>query len=324
MRHQVTRFLGLAVCLCVATGIQASPPSRTFAFRYETRVTQIPAEARVLDLWLPLPQSDPNQTISSLRIDSPVPIEITREPEYGNSVLHVRAANPGKSELPVALEIVATRRQNAGNKEPLDEMARRRLLAADRLVPVDGKIRALAVQVTRGKRTDREKAQAIYDHVTSSMRYDKTGEGWGRGDAVHACDVRKGNCTDFHSLIIGMARAVGIPARFSIGFPLPEKHGEGQVAGYHCWAELYVDGSWLPVDSSEAAKNPARKDYFFGHHDENRIEFTTGRDLRLQPEPREGPLNYFIYPLAEVDGMPHLQVDRKFSFRDLGTVARSR
>src|SRR5437867_4454288 len=79
----------------------------------------------------------------------------------------------------------------------------------DRLVPVDGKIGALAREVTRGKSTDREKARAIHDYVTSTMRYDKSGTGWGRGDALYACDARRGNCTDFHSLLIGMARAAG-------------------------------------------------------------------------------------------------------------------
>src|SRR2546427_1458 len=112
---------------------------------------------------------------------------------------------------------------------------------------------ARARTATRGKRTDLEKARAIYDDVTSSMKYDKSGTGWGRGDAIYACDVGRGNCTDFHSLLIGMARSVGIPGRFSIGFPLPEQRGKGDISGYHCWAEMYVDGAWLPVDSSEAA-----------------------------------------------------------------------
>jgi transglutaminase-like putative cysteine protease len=44
------------------------------------------------------------------------------------------------------------------------------------------------------------------------MRYDKTGTGWGRGDVLYACDAKKGNCTDFHSLFIAMARSQGIPA----------------------------------------------------------------------------------------------------------------
>jgi len=49
------------------------------------------------------------------------------------------------------------------------------------------------------------------------MRYDKSGIGWGRGDAVYACDAKTGNCSDFHSYFIALARSIGIPARFAIG-----------------------------------------------------------------------------------------------------------
>jgi len=35
------------------------------------------------------------------------------------------------------------------------------------------------------------------------------------------------------------------------------------------------------VDASEAWKHPDKKDYFFGAHDDNRLQFTVGRDIRL-------------------------------------------
>src|SRR5271166_3492204 len=76
----------------------------------------------------------------------------------------------------------------------------------------------------------------ITSSVVSTVKYDKTGRGWGRNDIHYACEERQGNCTDFHAIFIGYARALGIPARFAIGFPLPSGRGEGQIAGYHCWA----------------------------------------------------------------------------------------
>jgi transglutaminase-like putative cysteine protease len=130
--------------------------------------------------------------------------------------------------------------------------------------------------------TDLEKARAIYNHVVATVTYDKSGKGWGRGDIYYACDARRGNCTDFHAIFIGHARAVGIPARFSIGFPVPAERGAGKIAGYHCWAEFYAQGlGWIPADASEAAKAPSHREYFFGHLDENRVQFSTGRDLIL-------------------------------------------
>jgi transglutaminase-like putative cysteine protease len=166
-------------------------------------------------------------------------------------------------------------------------------------------------------RTDLDKARAIYNHVINTVHYDKTGTGWGRGDIYYACDARRGNCTDFHAIFIGYCRAVNIPARFAIGVSLPTDRPTGQISGYHCWAEFYLNGvGWVPIDASEAAKNPARRDYFFGTHDENRIEFSVGRDLKLYPEQAE-PLNFFVYPYAEVAGQPVTGVKSKFTYQAL-------
>ena len=81
-------------------------------------------------------------------------------------------------------------------------------------------------------------------------------------------------------------------------------------------------GSWVPVDSSEASKalalgHPEKVDYFYGHHDENRIQFSRGRNLTLAPAQRGEPLNYFVYPYVEVDGKKYDAVERKFSFQDM-------
>jgi transglutaminase-like putative cysteine protease len=194
----------------------------------------------------------------------------------------------------------------------------KRYLEPDKLVPLNDTIAELAKQQTAGDTTPLQKARHIYDYVVATMRYDKTGEGWGRGDAIWACTAKRGNCTDFHSLFIGMMRSAGIPARFEIGFPLPEGKSEGDIPGYHCWAEFYVSGiGWIPVDASEAWKNPAKRDYFFGAHDDNRVFFTYGRDLVLSPEQKGPALNYFIYPYAESDGLPVKGLTTHFAFRDI-------
>ena len=190
-------------------------------------------------------------------------------------------------------------------------------LQPDVLVPVTGLPADLAAKVTQGKTQALDKARAIYDYVFTTMRYDKTGTGWGHGDVLYACDAKKGNCTDFHSLFIAMARSQGIPARFEIGFPLPPNQHSAEIAGYHCWSDFYIDGKgWIPVDISEAWKHPEKRDYFFGSHDVNRVQFSMGRDLRLSP-PQDGkPINYFVYPYVEVDGREYPNVALAFSFAD--------
>jgi transglutaminase-like putative cysteine protease len=208
----------------------------------------------------------------------------------------------------------------------LKEKERKEYLAPDALVPVTGLPADLAVKVTEGKTVPLDKARAIYDYVFTTMRYDKTGTGWGRGDVLYACDARKGNCTDFHSLFIAMARSQGIPARFEIGFPLPPDKHASEIAGYHCWADFFEPThGWIPVDISEAWKHQEKRDYFFGAHDDNRVQFTMGRDLELSPRQEGKPLNYFVYPYVEVSGKEYANVSTAFSFADVeGAVTASR
>ena len=154
------------------------------------------------------------------------------------------------------------------------------------------------------------------------MRYDKSGTGWGRGDAMFACDARTGNCTDFHAYFIALARTVGIPARFAIGATIPADKSEGTIEGYHCWVEFFANGRWIPVDISEAWKHPELANYYFGHNPANRFELTKGRDLIVDPAPASGPINFLAYPLLEIDGKT---VKPETSFRvPAGTRVRNR
>jgi len=323
---------GAVILGAVAGGVwwwhegRAPVPSRSFEFDY---VARIPAgEKGALRVWIPVPESDAYQEISDLRIESPVAYELHRDPEYRNQYAYLEVApETARQSIEVRLRFRVTRREhkvnvNGGSVHASAAAASptelERWLQPDRLVPLDGMIGALAEQETRGLTRPLDKARAVYDYVVSTMRYDKTGEGWGRGDAIYACTARQGNCTDFHALFIGMMRSSGIPARFEIGFPLPAGQTAGEIPGYHCWAEFYLeDIGWIPVDASEAWKNPEKRDYFFGAHDEHRVLFTRGRDIRFNPAQQGEPLNYFIYPYAELDGKPYAAVESRFSFRDL-------
>src|SRR5207302_949785 len=124
-------------------------------------------------------------------------------------------------------------------------------------VPVGGKP---AATLLKGKDLPGDRlglARALYDIVNGHMEYKKVGTGWGQGDAVWACESGYGNCTDFHSLFISMARGNQIASKFEMGFPIPTKTGSGPVGGYHCWAWFSPDGNgWVPVDISEANQHP--------------------------------------------------------------------
>jgi len=57
--------------------------------------------------------------------------------------------------------------------------------------------------------------------------------------------------------------------------------------------------------------------YYFGNLTEDRVLFSRGRDITLEPPQKSPPLNFFIYPYVEVNGQTHEKVDRSFSFEDL-------
>ncbi len=305
-------------------------PSRSFEFTYQVHVPSSPDATSSMHLWIPLPQADAYQEIRNLKMESAVSYREGHDSEYGNSFAEF-APTPQQATagFDVTLNFVTVRLEHKVSlvNSPASKLAGanaisqrelRRYLEPDKLVPLNGTIAELAAEHTAGDVDTLAKARHIYDYVVATMRYDKSGEGWGRGDAIWACTFKRGNCTDFHSLFIGMMRSKGIPARFEIGFPLPEGKNAGDIPGYHCWAEFYLEGlGWIPVDASEAWKNPAKRDYFFGAHDTNRVFFTYGRDIRLSPEQKGDPLNYFIYPYAERNGQPVKNLQTHFSFRDV-------
>ncbi|MBT3269617.1 transglutaminase domain-containing protein [Candidatus Poribacteria bacterium] len=312
-----------AVCVFLALGGAANAErQRHLEFTYTATVNEIPEGADSVRLWMPYPVSNAYQDVLGVRVESPFATEVNVEEEYGNTVLYIDATEADEAFTVTMTVDVVRREQVAGETGggKVGDDLRARLLREDALVPISGRIADLSVEATQGAQKPL-KARAIYDHVTELMTYDKSGEGWGRGDAIYACDVKTGNCTDFHSLIIGMARAAKIPAIFEIGFPIPPADSKGTVGGYHCWAELYIDGSgWVPVDSSEASKHPEMFDYYYGNLDENRIYFSRGRDITLAPPQEAGPVNYLIYPYVEVDGEIHAGVEKSFAYRDLETI----
>lgn len=311
-------------CLNAESSDQSKGSKRTIKFSYDMTVENIPANSKNIEIWLPVPKPDNYQTISDFNISCDYPYKFFNEPEYDNLILAIKIDHEIPESVSVSMDFLVTRtgyslseKSNSSNGE-VSPARLARYLQPDRLVPVNGIIAEESRKILNNDLNAMGKVRVIYDHVVSSMAYDKTGKGWGQGDAVYACNARKGNCTDFHSLFIGMARAIGIPARFVIGFPIPEGKKEGEISGYHCWAEFYISGrGWIPIDASEASKHTEKHDFFFGGLDANRVQFTTGRDIQIKHNPEIEPINYFIYPYVQIEGKTHPDVKCNFRFNDL-------
>jgi len=310
-----------------AEAAETHPATRKFSFSYTVSVPATPEAKERLRLWIPVPHSDAYQQITALEVKAPVKHLLRNDAFYQNEFAYFEApaAELRKGfEVHMTFEVVRHEHRvdltakPAKAAPPLSPAERKRDLSPDKLVPLSGIIGETSAEETKGITDPVEKAHALYNYVIATMKYDKTGTGWGHGDAAWFCTAKKGNCTDFHGYFIGLARAAGIPARFEIGFPLPAKPGEGAIGGYHCWAEFYVTGyGWIPIDASEAWKHPEDRTYFFGAHDVNRVQFTRGRDINVTPKQAGEPLNYSVYPYAELDGKPFSGMKTEFAFKDL-------
>jgi transglutaminase-like putative cysteine protease len=271
-----------------------------FRFRYEVKVPDL-AQGQKARLWVPLAHSDAFQKVERTIEAGGLKYEMASEQDFGDeaAVISAAAADSGKV---FAIRYEVNRHEKAAFAAQAGDAASPLYKRSDSLVPVNERFRKMATQAIDGKKSDIERGRALYDYVLSYMKYDKSGDGWGRGDAVYACDAKTGNCTDFHALFIAMARSLGIPARFAVGFTIPADKDGGVIEGYHCWAEFLAAGKWVPVDISEAWKDKTAVAYYFGHQPANRFEITSGRDLVLKPAPASGPINFFVHPLAEIDG----------------------
>ena len=320
--------------LCLVSGAVATEParlvvapeymkpadSRTFSVEYSGKISEIPRGAKKLRVWFPVPRDSTVQRITNLSFSREP--TLNTESKYGNRIAFWEIENP-QPALEITMRFTASRREIRMDLERLERDGIQRppatdvFNAPDKLVIIDDEIRRIAREATSGKTATLEKARAIYDHVLARMSYDKNHTGWGKGSTRHACDVGKGNCTDFHALFNSLCRAEGIASGFEIGLYLPYEKGSNEaLGGYHCWAFFFVPGkSWVPVDCSEADRFPERRDYFFGNHTSNRVTLSMGRDIILAPAQEGEPLNYFLNPYAEADGIP-VQTDKTWTFKD--------
>jgi transglutaminase-like putative cysteine protease len=322
-----------------ATGAPASeergPGERRFVFRYTAEIGPVPAGSGPVHVFIPIPSDTALQTVEALEIVSPLAGAIESEPVYGNRFWHGRLAESDGNALPVTLEAVV-RRSPAGRSapgpagaQPLGPDERARFLGPNRRVVVGHEMLEPILAETRAAANgggQEATARALYDWVVDNVTYKKVGSGWGNGDTFWACSERYGNCTDFHALLISLARTEGIPARFQMGFPVPEDRPRGRIGGYHCWVDLYLPGTgWLPVDASEASKHPEKRELLFGSQPADRLHLSTGRDLRLGSDHRSAPLNYFVYPHVEVAGEAWTgPLERRFEYRDLAPAEPAR
>ena len=325
------RFLAttLAASLAVrprrTAAADASPNTAGWrVYEVTTRVT-LPDAAGPARLWLPLAQTTGGyQTALALRWKGTGRTELTTDARYGAPVLRTRweETDPAPREL-AAVQTVAVRdRVGASALLPLTEAERRFWTAPTASAPLDGAMVLAAERITAGKDAPRQRLRAIYDWVVDHTHRDPDVPGCGRGDvaAMLSKDQPGGKCADINGLLVGLARATGLPARDVYGVRVgpsdlfPSLGASGGVSkAQHCRAEVFLDGEgWFPVDPADVAKvvlteklapgSPevrALRERLFGSWEMNWVGYNSATDLTLPGGEDVRPdYAFLMYPCA--------------------------
>jgi transglutaminase-like putative cysteine protease len=216
---------------------------------------------------------------------------------------------------------------SAPSKAPKEDGAElEHFLRPTKLLPTDGIVKATATEITRGAKTDVEKARSIYEWIVDNTFRDPKTRGCGVGDIrfmLESGDLG-GKCADLNALYVGLARAVGLPARDVYGIRIAKSEmgykslgvpSEKVTKAQHCRAEVYLgDYGWVPVDPADVRKvvleePPGNRPLddemvkkararLFGSWEMNWVAYNFAHDVVL-PGSNGAPVAFFMYPQAE-------------------------
>jgi transglutaminase-like putative cysteine protease len=270
-------------------------------------------------LWIPYPTSNKHQTITNILVKgNPASHAVYTDSTFQSPMLYAHWNSGTKiRKLTLSFDVKrqeVIRRDFPENEAPWSPADYALYLAPTRLGPVDGEVKMLAEKITRGQTTVGGKAKAIYDWTCENTYRDPNTRGCGIGDVYKLLREPGGKCADISSIYVALARAAGVPAREIFGIRLGKEAVVDISKSQHCWAEFYFPGyGWVPVDPADVrkmmlkqnltlsdVKTTAYRKYFWGGIDPYRIKLSQGRDLTLNPPQVGQPVNYLMYPFAQV------------------------
>ena len=106
----------------------------------------------------------------------------------------------------------------------------------------DPEIRAAAQAVVAGETDAYQAGQKLQRWVTKNMKFDL---GIVFAPSTEIFKNRRGTCAGYAMLLTTMARSVGIPARYVLGFVYMDG-----IFGGHAWVEIKVGEDWIPLDAA--------------------------------------------------------------------------
>jgi transglutaminase-like putative cysteine protease len=305
-------------------------------FEVTTRVEIVKPSGKA-QVWLPLPgvaEPDWMQPLGNEWTTNAKSAVLKREVKYGAQMLHVEWADGERAPVVELVSRIATRDRavdlsKRGAVPQLSDGERKLYTASTDLMPTDGIVKGTADGIVGWAFSDVEKARRIYEWIVDNTFRDPKTRGCGIGDIASMLKTGDlgGKCADLNALYVGLARAVGLPARDVYGIRIaPSRFGYKSLGAgnevvskaQHCRAEVFLTGfGWVPVDPADVRKvvleeppghlalnDPqvvAARKTLFGAWEMNWLAYNFAHDIELPGS--SGPkVGFLMYPQAEVGG----------------------
>jgi transglutaminase-like putative cysteine protease len=203
--------------------------SRTYRIRQTVTLADVPATAKEVRLWVPIPADGAWQHVLDRRVvEAPEGWSLVHQPECDADMVVVTTKGGGSPKVVVETTVV--------RESPKYDLAayagqelQPRLFSAEMrpdaplMSAADMRVSELATKACAGETNLGRKVVKLLDAVADVADHyskDATKPNCGRGAAEDCLDNGGGCCTDLHSLFIAAARQQGIPARIQFGYRL--------------------------------------------------------------------------------------------------------
>jgi transglutaminase-like putative cysteine protease len=195
-----------------------------------------------------------------------------------------------------------------------------------KLIRTDGIVATTARGITANRKSDVDKAKAIYEWIVDNTFRDPKVKGCGIGDisTMLRTGYLGGKCADLNALYVGLARASGLPARDVYGIRVASSSefkslgkADDITGAQHCRADVYLTGyGWVPVDPADVrkvvleenapgeplplddAKVKKARAKLFGAWEMNWLPYNYSHDVKL-PNSNGAEIGYLMYPQLE-------------------------
>jgi transglutaminase-like putative cysteine protease len=333
-------FLISGAAVPAAAALYGLPGAAAGATTSQWRVFEVTAQVEVLQpagvtrVWLPVPltgDTDYQKGLGNSWSAQGGEVAFSQDSKYSMGIVGAEFPASSKSPKLTLVSRFATRDRAVdlsvrGRAAPEAPAVLELNLQPTELLPTDGIVRDTAREVTKGAKSDVQKARAIYEWVVDNTFRDPKVRGCGWGDIKTMLETRNfgGKCGDLNALFVGLARAAGVPARdvygvrvapSALGYKSLGANAEVISKAQHCRAEFYAQGmGWIPVDPADVrkvvleeppgklaldhAKVAAARKRLFGSWEMNWLAYNYAHDVRF-PGSKGPAVPYFMYPNGE-------------------------